>query len=194
MLLFRKEALADTQQLSRPPDPHARAPTFGNLIPSIPTRASKRAQLPNLPLQLAVTNNCALRLKPNHAGVFRAQLPKKKAAPRASGHFFKVWSRCTKLLLPEDGTELHPSPSKGHWDSTHRAASDLHSGEELFAQKSPSWKESKEVGQPPEGGLHPTATAPSVTPLPQPQLLHGSLGQHTMQTGSNSNVALVLRN
>jgi len=116
VLLFRKEALADTQQLSRPPDPHARAPTFGNLIPSIPTRASKCAQLPNLPLQLAVTNNCALRLKPNHAGVFRAQLPKKKAAPRASGHFFKVWSRCTKLLLPEDGTELHPSPSKGHWD------------------------------------------------------------------------------
>lgn len=116
MLLFRKEALADTQQLSRPPDPHTRAPTFGNLIPSIPTRASKRAQLPNLPLQLAVTNNCALRLKPNHAGVFRAQLPKKKQLPEPvvtslrfgadaqSYSFLRMAQSCTHPLLKVTGT------------------------------------------------------------------------------------------
>lgn len=98
-----------------------------------------------------------------------------------------------KLLFPEDGTVLHPSPPKGHRDCTQRAASNLHRRDPLPTGVLCT-EEPKEVDQPPEGGLHPTATAPAVTPLPQPQFLHRSLGQHTMQTGSNSNVALVFRN
>lgn len=92
---FQKGGISIIQQLSCPTRLSHQGPTFGNLIPSIHIQASRHAQLPNPPPQFTVTNNCALRLKPNHTSVFKAQLPKKekkKATPKASGHFFKVQS------------------------------------------------------------------------------------------------------
>lgn len=141
------------------------------LNPSIPIQAPKRAQIPSLPPpQLTATNNRALKpCESQTLGVsskLNCQKKKKSNSQRQrsllevdalSSSFAGLTRCCTNPLLKVTTTgRWHKEP---HPNLLHVTAGGALPNT-LFTQKSVSWRETEEAGQPP-ARLRPVVTQPN---------------------------------